>query len=163
MLRFGPYPIIGICFCVSYNRFTVNNESGRQGQCPGIICVVSGQVDVELQINGSQIFRHGMHQPELPCDLVARIAENFKCQIFELFQGAAEFGNLGRNSDQVCPLSIELFNVALQSLQLNIAIRSPAATVKDQNHGPLRQNIFRAHHPAFCVLQRKMRCSIADF
>lgn len=142
MFRFGPYPIIGICFCVSYNRLAVNNESGRQGQCPGIICVVSGQVDAELQINASQIFRHRMHQPELTCNQIARIAENLKCQFFGFFQGAAEFGDLRRYGNQICPQGIEFFNVVLQSFQLYIAIRSPATTVKGQNHGPLRQDIF---------------------
>ena len=142
MFRFGPYPIIGVCLCVSYNRFAVNNESGRQGQCPGVICVVSRQIDAELQVNASQIFRHGMHQPELTGNRVARVAENFKCQFFGLFQGVAEFGNLRRNGDQICPQSIELFNMVLQSIQLNVAIRSPAATVKGQDHGPLRQDIF---------------------
>lgn len=134
MFRFGPYPVVRICFCVSYNRLSVNNESSRQGQCPGFVCVVSRQVDAELQINASQIFRYGMHQPELTGNLIARIAENLKCQLFRFFQGAAEFDDLGRNGNQFSPQGIELFQVALQSLQLNIAVRSPAATVKSQHH-----------------------------
>ena len=66
-----------------------------------------------------------MYQPELTCNLVARVAQNFKCQPFGSFQCAAKFGDLGRNGDQIRPQGVELFNMALQSLQLKIAIRSP--------------------------------------
>ena len=90
-----------------------------------------------------------MHQPELTGKLVAQIADNLKCQFFGFFQGAAEFSGLGRNGDQICPQGLELFNMALQSLQLNIAIRSPAAAVKGQHHAALRKDIFGAYHPAF--------------
>jgi len=74
MLRIGSYRIIRVRFCVSYNRFPVNDESGSQRQCPRIVSIVSGEINTELQVDFSQIFRQGMHQPEFSGNLVARIA-----------------------------------------------------------------------------------------
>lgn len=83
-----------------------------------------------------------MHQPELTCHLIARIAENLKCQLFGVYQRAAVFCDLGGYGDQVRPQGVELGYMALQSLQLKIAVRSPLATVKREDHEPLRQDIF---------------------
>ena len=163
MFRFGPYPVIRVCFCVSYNRIAVNNESSRQGQRPRVICIVTRQVDAEPQINASQIFGHGMHQAELSGHLIARIPENLKCQFFGFFQGAAEFVDLGRYGDKICPQGSKLLNMILQSLQLKIAIRSPASAVDGKNHDALRKDIFRAHGLAFGVFQCKMRSLITFF
>ena len=74
MLRIGSYRIIRVRFCVSYHRFPVNDESCSQRQCPRIITIVSGEINSELQVDFSQIFRQGMHQPEFCGNLVARIA-----------------------------------------------------------------------------------------
>ncbi len=83
-----------------------------------------------------------MNKPELARKLIARIAENVKCKVFGFYQSAAVFYDLGRNGDQVCPQGVELSDITLQSLQLKIAIWSPAAAVKGEDHEPLRQDIF---------------------
>lgn len=74
MRRVRPYLIIRVGFCVSYNRFPVNNESGRQGQCPGIVSIGSGEINAELQIDFLQIFRNGMNQPEFLSHHISRVA-----------------------------------------------------------------------------------------
>lgn len=83
-----------------------------------------------------------MNKPELARKLVARIAENVKCEVFCFYQGAAVFCDLGRNGNQISPQGVELGYIALQSLQLKIAIGSPAAAIKGEDHEPLRQDIF---------------------
>ena len=73
MLRFWSYRIIRVSLCVSYNRFAVNNESGCQRQRPRIVSIVFGQINAELQIDFSQIFRKRMNQPEFFSQRISRI------------------------------------------------------------------------------------------
>lgn len=83
-----------------------------------------------------------MDKPELARKLIARVAENMKCKVFGFYQSPAVFCNLGRNGNQICAQGVELSYIILQSLQLKIAIWSPTAAVKGEDHEPLRQDIF---------------------
>jgi hypothetical protein len=83
-----------------------------------------------------------MDQPELSRNLIARIAKNLKCQLLGFYQRTVVFCDLGGNGNQIGPQGVELSDVTLQSLQLKVAIRSPTTAVKDEDHKPLRQDIF---------------------
>lgn len=73
MRRVRSYRIVSVGFGVSYNRIPVNNESGRQGQSPGIVAIGFGKINAEPQINFSQILRNGMNQAEFLSHCIAGV------------------------------------------------------------------------------------------
>jgi hypothetical protein len=55
MLGFRPDGIIRIHLCVSQMPLLVNNESGRHRQGPGLITIMPGHIDAELEIQLFQL------------------------------------------------------------------------------------------------------------
>ena len=99
MRRVRSYRIIRVSFCVAYNGFLVNNESGCQGQCPRIVSIMLGHINAELQIDFSQIFRKGMNQTEFSRHRICGVAQNFKGQFFCLDHRTAVVQKLRGDSD----------------------------------------------------------------
>jgi hypothetical protein len=107
MRRVGSYRIIRPSFCIAYNRFPVDNESGCQGQCPRIVSIVFGHIKAELQIDFSQIFRKGMNQTEFSRHRICGVAQNMKGQFFCLDHRTAVLQKLRGDGDQLGSGGIE--------------------------------------------------------
>jgi hypothetical protein len=83
-----------------------------------------------------------MDQTVLSRNLIARIAQNLKCQLLCFYERTVVLCDLGRNGNQIGSQGVKISDMALQSLQLKVAIRSPTTAVKGEDHKPLRQDIF---------------------
>jgi hypothetical protein len=72
------------------------------------------------------------------------------------------FGQLRRDCDRCRTQGFYFVGSFLQSIQLRIAIRSPASAEDGENDGSHRQQVRRLHHPAAGIGQAETRKTAAD-
>ena len=58
ILWLRPVGVIGVDIGMSNDSIGINNQGGRNGQCPAIITVMFGNIQTELLIYGNEIIGH---------------------------------------------------------------------------------------------------------
>ena len=125
-----PGGIVGVHIGQPNGSVPVNDLGAGYRQLPGVIAVVFGQLDTHFFKGRLKLVNKAEGQSELSGDAIADIAEHLKLErvLFGNRQGVVR--GLGRDGDQGCALRLHFGQTLLIGLQLQVAVRSPRASIK---------------------------------
>src|SRR5712691_1338079 len=159
--RLRPSRVVGIGVRRANDTLAVDHEAGGDGQAPCAVAIASGQVDAELLIDGLKIGGQREGETVGLRSLVAEVAQHLERERLRLFRLACGARHLGRDDHQAGPGGGDLVQGLLQSLQLCVAVRSPAAAIEGQDDGPAREQRLQAHLLAGRVGKAEVRRRLA--
>src|SRR5712692_11545064 len=140
----------------------INHEPGRDGQPPGAVTVATGQIDAELEVDLAEVVGEREDQAVLFGDLIAGVTQHLVCKRLRLLGLAWRALPLGRDDGEGGAGGGDLGQGLLQSFQLCVAVRSPAAAVERQHDGAAGQQLLEADRSATGVGQREVRRRLPD-
>src|SRR6266508_2371360 len=160
--RFRPPRVVGIGVDRADHALAIDHESGRDGQPPGPVTVAARQVDAELEVDLAQVVGQREDQAVRLGHPVAEVTQQLERQRLRLLGLAGRARDLRRDDGQGGAGGGDLGQRLLQSLQLCVAVRSPAAAVERQHDRPAGPQLREAHRPAAGVGQGEVRSWLAD-
>ena len=140
-LRFRPMRVVGIDIRGADHATGVDYVARRHRQRPAVFAVVFGQIDTDAEIDVTQFGGHLKGQSELVRIGVTRISEKVEFQLVPFGHGEAVFSQLRRQRDDRRSGTLDFVCDFLQSVQLRIAVGSPAAPEDRQYDRPPCQQI----------------------
>ena len=109
-----------------------------------------------------QGIRHRHTKSIAGCHHIARITQDGRGDFLFLGNGFVVLIQLWGDEDEIFAEGTETIAGFTESLQLQIAVGSPAAPVEGQDDRPLVQKIAKRNGCALCVAQLKIRCEVSD-
>lgn len=91
---FRPDRVVGIDIGMPDDPFGIDNQGGGNRQRPTVICVVFGNVEAELPVNGDEVVGHLVFQAVAGRDFIAGVAENIHGEVLFFGNGLVIFGQL---------------------------------------------------------------------
>ena len=116
-----------------------DDVAGRHWQCPGIIAVVSFEVDSERAVNLAQFIRQSENQAEFLGECIVLVNQDRYCQVEFLNLLPGKLGPYRGDGQQGGTAFKNGLVIRLQSFQLRVAVRSPGPAVEGEDQRAIGQ------------------------